>query len=158
MIEENLQIFIDTTLNYFSTVTNRKIEVGSPYLVENKAVQISDYTGVIAISGQYTGCCYFTAPRIFLRYLIMTLGEQDTSDAMLLDAVGEIANTLSGNARKELGRDFIISVPSVFKGEPEISELPEDKRTYAIPVLCNSYKALLCISLSQDNSSLSVAA
>lgn len=158
MIEDNLQIFIDTAVNYFSKITAQRIEVGSPYLLENNSLKISDYTGVITISGQCSGCCYFTAPRVLLRYLILALGEQDTSESMLLDAVGEISNTLSGNARKDLGRDFIISVPTVFKGEPKIGELPADKRTYIIPILCNSYKAMLGICLSESGSSLRAAA
>lgn len=148
MIEQNLQVFIDTVVSYFSQVTNKQVKVGSPYLINSGSEKLSDYTGVIAISGQYNGCCYFTAPRLLIKYLILALGEKDTSETMLIDAVGEVANTLSGNARKDLGQGFIISVPKVFKGAPNLGDLSENGRTYVIPITFNSYKAVLGVSLS----------
>ena len=151
MIENNMQTFIDAIVNYFSQMSDKKVVVGSPYLLDEKSMTISDYTGVITISGAYEGCCYFTAPRILLRYIIMALGEPDTSEEMLLDTVGEVANTLSGNARRDLGREFIISVPAVYKNRSDVQTLPGDGRTYAIPIVCSSYKALLGIRLSQSN-------
>ncbi|MBX2850070.1 MAG: chemotaxis protein CheX [Acidiferrobacterales bacterium] len=151
MIEDNMQVFIDSIVNYFTQVSDKKVEVGSPYLLEDNQVIISDYTGVISISGLYEGCCYFTAPRAMLKYLVLALGEIDTSETMLLDAVGEVANTLSGNARREIGKEFIISVPVVFKTRPEDQAFDGGGRTYAIPILCNSYRSLLGIRLSQSN-------
>lgn len=148
MIEKKLQVFIDAIVNYFNYTSDRSVEVGSPYLLASKEKVPGDYTGVISISGAYKGCCYFTAPKILLKHLIMSVGEKDTSDQMIIDTVGEVANILSGNARKELGKDFIISVPSVIEGVHENMDLPEDQRIYAIPIKWNSYKALLGICLS----------
>lgn len=148
MIEQKLQVFIDTIVSYFSQITDKKVKVGSPYLVRSGSEGLSDYTGVIAISGQYHGVCYFTAPRVLLKYLILALGEKDTSEGMLIDAVGEVANTLSGNARKDLGKGFIISVPKVFKGSSTLGEISDAGRTYVIPITFNSYKAILGVSLS----------
>lgn len=109
---------------------------------------MSDYVGVISISGSYEGCCYFAAPRILLKHLVLSMGEHDTSDEMLQDTVGEVANTLSGNARQKLGKDFIISVPQISKGGADNQNLKVDSRSYVIPISWKSYRASLGISLS----------
>ena len=147
MVEKSLQVFIDGIVNYFNHTSDKSIEVGTPYLLAPEETIPGDYTGVIAISGAYNGCCYFTAPSILLKHLVMSIGENDTSEAMLLDAAGEVANTLSGNARKALGSDFIISVPRVVRGVHNIMDVPETQRIYAIPIQWHTYKALLGICL-----------
>jgi len=82
-----------------------------------------------------------------LRHLILSVGETDTSEIMMLDAVGEVANTLSGNARKELGGGFNISAPHITKGLPTIETVGEGHRIYAIPIQWKSYRAMLGVSL-----------
>ena len=108
-----------------------------------------DYTGCITITGAYQGFCYFSAPKILLKHLILSLGESDTSEEMMLDTVGEVANTLSGNAREFLGKDFIISVPEVVRGSPRKNDGHSEQRIYAIPINWNSYKAMLAVCLYQ---------
>ena len=95
--------------------------IGSPYLVTKGTPGVHDYTGVISISGKREGVVYFTAPRAMLTVLLMKMQETDFSHETMRDLVGEVANTISGNARKDFGRDFVISVPSVLAGEkPDI--------------------------------------
>ena len=63
-----------------------------------------EYTGVIAISGARKGIVYFTAPRGMLTVLLMRMQETDTSEENIMDLVGEVANTISGNARRDFGK------------------------------------------------------
>jgi len=150
MIDQKLHIFIDGAMNYFQhTGTAVEAKIGSPYLIQSMENVNSDYTGCISVSGDYQGFCYFSAPKILLKHLIMSLGETDTSEDMMLDAVGEVANTLSGNAREFLGKDFIISVPEVIRGQPKKDQLHAEHRIYAIPINWNSYKAILAVCLYQ---------
>ncbi|MEO0369209.1 MAG: chemotaxis protein CheX [Pseudomonadota bacterium] len=149
MIEKKLQVFIDGIVRYFEHTSQPTVNVGSPYLIRNIEDVSADYTGEIAISGAYEGACYFTAPSVLVRHLILSLGEQDTSEEMMKDTVGEVANTLSGNARKELGQEFIISVPRVHAGAPSAADMPSKDRMYAIPITWKSYKATLGIYLTQ---------
>lgn len=51
---------------------------------------------------------YFTAMRSMLVRLLAIMGEPDCSVENLADLVGEMANTISGNARKDFGEDFMI--------------------------------------------------
>jgi len=147
MKEEKLKVFIDSIVEYFRHTNDPKVGVGSPFLINTVKEIGADYTGIISISGAYNGACYFTAPTALLRHLILSIGETDTSEAMIHDAVGEVANTLSGNARRELGKHFMISTPTVSKGMPSDVNKPDNTRIYAIPINWKSYKAALGIHL-----------
>lgn len=147
MKEENLRVFLTSIVKYFEHTSDPSVSVGAPYLVDEIKDACKDYTGLISISGDYKGVCYFSAPAVLLRHLILSVGETDTSESMMLDTVGEVANTLSGNARKELGKGFEISAPHITKGLPSIETDDEGTRIYAIPIQWKSYKAMLGISL-----------
>ena len=147
MSEHNLQIFIDGVKRYFSQSTDNELTVGTPFLAENKKPEAMDYTGIIGISGNNKGCVYFTAPRIMLKHLMLSMGEGDTCEDNMMDLIGEVANTISGNARKDLGKDFMISVPVVVSGAPSNIHLPEQLRSYVIPITWRSYQAAVVICL-----------
>ncbi len=147
MIEKKLQVFINSLVNYFAHTNDADVQVGSPFLTSSIHDIKADYTAMIAISGKYTGVCYFMAPKVLVKHLILSLGDDDMSDQMIEDTVGEVANTLSGNARKELGRDFIISVPKVIQGVPKDVPTDGDSRLYAIPFKWKAYSAMLGVSL-----------
>lgn len=147
MKEEKLKVFIDSIVNYFKHTNDPLVKVGSPFLIENLNQIKGDYTGSIAISGAYEGACHFTAPTALVRHLILSIGETDTSERMIEDTIGEVANTLSGNARRELGQQFIISTPIVSKGIPKDLNNDTNSRIYAIPINWKSYKATLGVHL-----------
>lgn len=148
MIEEKrLQVFIDGVNRYFHDANNADVEVGTPYLVENKMPEAHDFTGIIGISGPYSGCVYFTAPRVLLRHLLVSIGEPNNSESNMMDLVGEIANTISGNARSEYGEEFMISVPMVVRGVPDQIYLPRDARSFVIPINWKNYHAAIVICL-----------
>jgi chemotaxis protein CheX len=90
---------------------------------------------------------YFTAPRTMLTVLLMKLKETDFSDATLCDLVGEVANTISGNARRDFGREFVISVPSVLTGDEVEVPMTRDLRPYVIPINWRSHSAKLVVAL-----------
>lgn len=147
MTENTIQIFIDGVVRYFSHTPDKEVTVGTPYLIENKSPAAHDYTGVISITGPWQGCVYFTAPGILVKHLLMSIGENDTSNDNILDMVGEVANTISGNARREFGSEFMISVPIVIEGKPSAIHLPADLRSYVIPITWKSYKAAVVVCL-----------
>jgi chemotaxis protein CheX len=106
---------------------------------------VHDYTGVINITGKREGVVYFTAPRAMLTVLLMKMQETDFSHETMKDLVGEVANTISGNARRDFGRDFVISVPNVISGDKV--ELPSDMRPFVIPINWRSHSAKLVVAL-----------
>ena len=147
MDEQELRIFIDIVSQYFESQTGRPPEIGSPYLGDPNALPVFDYTGVIGISGARQGCVYFTARRDLLNQLLLHVGEIDVSDSNLSDLVGEIANTISGNARRHFGADFMISVPVVVKGGATAIQVPRTVKAYIIPLSWHKHEAVLVVSL-----------
>lgn len=146
--ESEIQVFINGTKHYFTTVSDRTLNIGTPYLVSTSHLPSQDYTGIIGVSGERKGCVYFSAPRILLRHLLLSLGEQDNSEDLLADLVGEVANTVSGNARGEFGSNFMISVPLVVQGQLDRVQLPNKlNKAIVIPIQWQNYSASLVACL-----------
>lgn len=144
--EAEIRTFIDGATNYFETSGHQAASVGSPYLVTDGNPGAYEYTGIIGISGSRKGIVYFSAPRGMLTVLLMRMQETDTSDENIKDLVGEVANTISGNARKDFGRNFIISVPTVVAHDLQKVTAPFS-RSYVIPINWRTHSAKLVVCL-----------
>ncbi len=145
---EKLQVFLSGVQRYFYQIMDpEELVVGTPYLVENTVPSAKDFTGVIAISGRSKGIVYFTAPRELLERLLLLMGESDTDDSFMIDLVGEVANTIAGNARSEFGEEFEISVPIVLRGAPDEILLPRKDRSFVIPITWKGRSAAIVIAL-----------
>src|ERR1041384_3829793 len=129
--EQELKTFVEGTTNYFEVAAQQPASIGSPYLLPKGAPGGHNTNGVINITGKREGVVYFTAPRAMLTVLLMKMQETDFSHDTMKDLVGEVANTISGNARRDFGRDFVISVPNVIAGDAV--ELPPNLRPFVIP-------------------------
>lgn len=116
--EEEVRVFVDAVRNYFVQLTTQSAMVKAAYLAADEVPRFS-YTGLITLSGQFHGCVYFSAPQEMLYALLREMQELDNSEDNLLDAVGEIANTIAGNARRYFGNGLDISVPIAIKGVSE---------------------------------------
>ncbi len=144
--EQELKTFVEGTTNYFEVAAQQPASIGSPYLADSPPA-VSDYTGIISISGKREGVVYFTAPKAMLTVLLMKMQESDFSHETMRDLVGEVANTISGNARKDFGRDFVISVPSVLSGERPDIPATAGMRSFVIPINWRSHSAKLIVAL-----------
>ena len=147
MDEEELRAFIEIVNQYFERQTGRLPELGNPYLGDPAALPMYDFTGVIGISGARPGCVYFTAHRDLLRELHLHVGESTLSDENLSDLVGEVANTISGNARRVFGPEFMISVPVVVAGAAQAIQVPRNVKAYILPLRWHKREAALVASL-----------
>lgn len=147
MTEEALQVFVEGVLNYFRHTADKGVKVGSPYLAAALTPVMHDFTGIIGVTGPYRGSVYFSAPRLLLTHLLLALGEVDTSAENILDLVGEVANTISGNARKAFGAEFLISVPVMVEGTLEKMYTPKHTRCFVIPVFWKAYAATVVVCL-----------
>ena len=150
MKEDKLRVFIEGAQNYFSQIDKEEIIVGTPYLVENNMPAAHDYTGIIGISGNNSGIVYSTAPRILLAHMLESIKEPDLSEDNMTDLVGEVANTIAGNARSEFGEQFQISVPIVIRGIPDEILLPRKDRSFVIPLEWRKHQAAIVISLRKS--------
>lgn len=144
--ETELKVFIDSVTHYFSHLTRKPAVIRSAYLAD-AAMPGFDYTGLITLSGQYRGCVYFSAPRIMIRELLIQLQEPDTCEENLLDAVGEVANTIAGNARKHFGSTLEISVPVTIRGAADLIKSAIRARPFAILLRWERYEAVVVVDL-----------
>ena len=142
-----LATFVEGTTRYFETAGNQPATVGSPYLVNSGRPTVHEFTGMINIAGKRRGVVYFTASRPMLTVLLMRMGETELTEENMADLVGEVANTISGNARRDFGKDFMISVPQVVAGDPERVTIPDNVRSFVIPINWRSHVAKLVVCL-----------
>lgn len=147
MTEPELRVFVAIVKHYFEQQTGIAAEVYTPFLANPDALPVLDYTGVIGISGNRQGCVYFTAPAELLRLILSRSGETDLSPRNLADLAGEIGNTISGNARRQFGNEFLISVPLVVQGRDQTISLPKGVKAYVIPFCWQHHDASLVVSV-----------
>ena len=147
MTKVELETFVEGTTHYFQTAANQPASVGSPYLVNEGAPGIQEYTGIITIAGKRKGIVYFTASRPMLTVLLMRLGETEMTHENMCDLVGEVANQISGNARRDFGNEFMISVPRVIIGQPDHEVTPSNTRSFVILINWRSHSAQLVVCL-----------
>jgi chemotaxis protein CheX len=148
MDDQDIQVFITGVRRYFESLRTDARVVIEPPFIKDQERPLLEYTGIIGISGKAHGAVCFTANGVMLEKILGLLNESPSGREMLCDLVGEIANTLSGNAREEFGRDFLISVPVVATEKDFGFRFPEDGRNYVIPIIWQTQKAYLLVCLS----------
>jgi len=146
MKEQDIIVFIDSATNYFTKMSTEVASIGIPYLKENTVAIKHEYTGIIGITGRKRGRVYFSAPKVLLKKLLVSIGEHSDSAEALSDLVGEVANTIAGNARSYFGSEFMISVPFVADNTKRM-KLPPTDRCYVIPIEWGGHEASVVISL-----------
>ena len=147
--EGDLKLFVDSVRHYFRTVTRQEPQVTSAFLATTD-IDGHDYNGIVTFSGAYNGHVIVSMPPALLKELLVLQGETDVSESNLLDAVGEIANTLGGNARKTLGSGLQISVPVKLHGNAGIKARVR-KHPYIITLRWNHQPAMVCVDMSRQH-------
>ena len=148
--ETEINIFTNAIGHYFSQISNEIAIVKAAYLGSDEVPPpLYDYTGSISLSGDYHGKIYFSAPRILIRHLLIDMHEPSQTEQDFLDTVGEIANTLAGNARQHFGEFLNISVPTSCAGI--IAETLQLTRAhpFVIMIKWRQYHASLVIDMEQ---------
>lgn len=113
--------FINATTNVLETMAFAKCSAGKPYLKKDD-VATGDITGIIGITGAANGTIAVTFDEgSILKIVSNMFGEtMEQLDHEVADAVGELVNMISGQARRELeetGRKFNAAIPSVVRGK-----------------------------------------
>lgn len=148
---EKLGVFLSSISAFFTRIDNTHADTDTPYLHDNKGSVGYDYSGIIKVSGPLEGCVYISAPSTMLREILIALEEPDLSLTMMKDLLGEMANTVAGNARTEFGSEFMISPPIIVYGTPNALYLPKDRHTYITPFMWRGYKAIMGICIVKSD-------
>jgi chemotaxis protein CheX len=147
--EEEIKVFTDAVAHYFDQLTREPAAVRGAYLEHGgETAPVYDFSGRIEISGMFRGSVTVSAPRAMVRHLLAVLHETDQSEASLRDTVGELANTLAGNARRHFGENMEISVPVTALGAIPGTEIARE-RTYVIMVNWKAYNAVLLVDIER---------
>ena len=149
-IEGTCQYFIDSTINYFTHSTKVNPTSGIPYLKKPEELVLKEYTGMIAVSGDHKGYVYISGDEVMFEDLWKMFTGTEANQDDVLDMAGEVSNVIAGNVRKELGKNFMISIPMVFKGKPNLLKLPSDIPIYVIPIQWKSYEAFVVVGVSEN--------
>jgi chemotaxis protein CheX len=151
MDESILNIFAAGIISYFAKTTGQPAVMGTPFLGQEDEKVALDFSAVIGISGNYRGNIYYTAPRAKLHALLPLLGEEELSDHLCGELVGEITNTFSGNAREELGGGFMISTPFLLSGSNASVRPAQGAPCFILPIEWNSHSSRVLITLVKSD-------
>lgn len=146
MKENELKVFTEAVTHYFTHLTRDRAVIRAAYLADVDVPHF-DYTGLITLSGRFRGCVYCSAPRQMLNEMLQALQEPDTSESNLLDAVGELANTIAGNARRHFGQALEISVPVTIRGASERIKAAVRARPFTIMVRWRQHEAAVVVDV-----------
>ncbi|GAB6177994.1 chemotaxis protein CheX [Desulfobaculum senezii] len=122
-IQDDVRIvkpFLAAVKSVISTMAMIEVKSGQPY-IKRDTVAMGDVTGVISMSGERNGTISVTfTEKSILTIVSNMLGEPITEMGQdIRDAVGEITNMISGQARKglaEVGMTFEGGIPTVIMG------------------------------------------
>ncbi|RLB87626.1 MAG: chemotaxis protein CheX [Deltaproteobacteria bacterium] len=113
--------FIDATICVLETMAFVKVMPGKPYLKKDNFA-VGDVTGILGLTGIANGTIAVTfEEKCILTIVSNMFGEpMDTLNDDISDAVGELTNMISGQARRgleQMGKVFKAAIPSVVTGK-----------------------------------------
>jgi chemotaxis protein CheX len=113
--------FINATVKVLETMASTKVDPGKPFLKKDKVAR-GDVTGIIGITGEANGTISVTFDEGSILGIVSKMfgEEMPEMNADVADAVGELTNMISGQARQQLeknGREFEAAIPSVVTGK-----------------------------------------
>jgi chemotaxis protein CheX len=149
---EDIHVFADAAGAFFEQSTRRRAMVRTAYMLESPdPVVWDDYQGLIELDGRWRGSVGFSAPRGLLSHLLLVMGERDYSEASHRDIVGEIANQMSGYARRHFGEGMEISPPRVITRGRDRASAGGEAVPFAIPMRWENYQAHLVVRMQSRN-------
>jgi len=113
--------FINATLKVLETMAFVKAKAGKPFLKKDNTAR-GDVSGIIGFTGETNGTVSVSFDESCILKIVSSMfGEEITEiNSEITDAVGEITNMISGQARQkleEVGRIFHGAIPTVVTGK-----------------------------------------
>lgn len=129
--------FINATTNVLETMAFIACKAGKPYLKKDD-IATGDVTGVIGLTGDKNGTIAVTFDENSILKIVSNMFGEEMAELNheISDAVGELVNMISGQARRELeegGKVFDAAIPSVISGKGHSVTHYTDGPKIAIP-------------------------
>ena len=134
MKAEHINPFLKSTIETFKTMVGIAVTPGKLYL--RKEPNNADISGVIGLSGDIRGAVVMAYPlATALKICSKFLGEEIKElNASVADCIGEIANIITGFAKKDLQTLHLsISLPSIVRGQGHVVDMPKEAPVMCIP-------------------------
>lgn len=110
--------FVSAISAVFKTMVNTDVKIGKPHMMVEPGTR-ADVSGVIGFSGDASGCVVLCFPKTVACQVASAFAGVtiDETHPDFSDAIGELANMVAGNAKKDFtGMRVSISLPSVIVG------------------------------------------
>jgi len=141
--------FLNASLNLFREYLDVACEGGTPYL-NNDPDSLYEISGFIGLAGEAQGAVVISFPRDTALAMAGRMADKTYSALTneVLDVIGEFANIVAGNAKKDL-LDFkiLISLPGVIVGQTYRIRWPEGIPVITIPFNSDLGKFSVSVSL-----------
>ncbi|MBI3794376.1 MAG: chemotaxis protein CheX [Nitrospinae bacterium] len=134
---EFINPFLKATTNVLSMMAFVNPVAGKPFVKKDKVAK-GDISGVIGLTGPTKGVVIFSLTKPAAIKIVNSMLSEKYTDLSeeVSDAIGELTNMISGDARRELagkGFKFEAGLPSIVKGPGHIIETITKGPTIAIP-------------------------
>lgn len=95
--------FLESTLHVLNTIAGIEAEKGKPYLKKDN-IAIGDVSGIIGLAGDMHGIISVTFTEKCILHIVTGMFGDEVKELTedIGDAVGEITNIISGQARQKL--------------------------------------------------------
>ncbi len=126
--------FVNSVRNVFSTMVKVPTEIERP-VVKGLPGPSYDVSAIIGFSGDVVGSVVVSFQLEAARKLVAAFAqvELEIESPDFADALGELANMIAGNAKKDLGCNATISTPSVIVGAGHHVARLSDVPTLVVP-------------------------
>lgn len=140
--------FISATIACFNTMIALSVKPGNPDLKKKPFIPY-DISGIIGISGDAQGSISLSFEKdTAIKIVSAMLGNPVTDGPDLVDAIGELANIVAGNAKSGLSQfSLSISLPNVIIGNGHILSSQTGTQSLVIPFYSDLGKFNMEISL-----------
>jgi chemotaxis protein CheX len=126
-----LNPFIKATLDCLTQMAGMTPERKRVF-IKTDPMMHGSITGIIGMSNGITGSCSVSFPHALAKHIVakfMGENEDNLTDEMVSDGIGEVANMVAGGAKREFATSeyrFDISTPTVIMGAPTALYNPAD--------------------------------
>ena len=141
LLEAYARPFVTATLNTFKKCTGFELVVGNPHFAGRSRDGFQqDIAAIIGFSGEIRGAVVISMKKSLVIKITDKLTGKPHSeiDGDAIDAIGEIANIIAGNIKREVpdGDKVEISLPTIIKGSGSSFSWPGRQ----LRTLCISFK------------------
>lgn len=135
--------FIESTYNVLETMAKTKAEGGNPYLKNDKSAR-GDVSAIITVTGDVLGTISISFEENCILTIVSNLfNEKAEMNDEIKDAVGELCNMITGQARQKLdklGLNLKAGIPNLIMGKGHSIKHITDYKIIAIPFSCAGSK------------------